>query len=311
LPTVSVVIPALNASRDLPHALESIRAQDYPAIIETIVAAGDDATASVAVDAGARVVNNEVGTTPVGLNRAIAESRGDVIVRCDAQSTLPPEYVTRAVETLGRTGADNVGGMQVPVGVTPRERAIAGAMASPLGAGDARYRIGGAPGPAETVYLGVYRRATLETLGGFDETFERSQDYELNHRINESGGTVWFDPELKVGYRPRDSFSALSRQYFAYGSWKRRMASIHRGSLRWRQLAPPIAVGVLVASLVTSVFVPVALVVPLVYLVAVTMASLTIPAKGLSTRLLIPIALVTMHLSWGSGFLVGSTRRTR
>lgn len=309
MPTVSVVIPALNASRDLPNALESIRDQDYPEILETIVAAGDDATAGVAADGGARVVTNEAGTTPAGLNLAIAGARGEVIVRCDAQSTLPPGYVTRAVETLTRTGADNVGGMQIPVGITARERAIAGAMASPFGAGDAKHRIGGAPGPAETVYLGVYRRATLESLGGFDETFERSQDYELNYRINESGGTVWFDPELKVGYRPRDSFLALSRQYFDYGSWKRRMTVLHRGSLRWRQMAPPIAVGLIVVSLLVSVFAPIALLVPLLYLLGVIIASLTIPAKGVAMRLLIPIALVTMHLSWGGGFLVGTTRR--
>ena len=144
-------------------------------------------------------------------------------------------------------------------------------------------------------------------LGGFDEDFDRSQDYELNHRINAAGGIVWFDPELKVAYRPRNSFRALSRQYFDYGRWKRRMNRIHPGSLRWRQVMPPLLVGVLLASLVASFFTPLALLIPLAYLVCLFGVSLVMKVDSAGARLLVPIALATMHLSWGVGFLVGST----
>src|SRR5690554_1061261 len=137
---------------------------------------------------GARVVDNPTGVTATGLNLAISVTTGEIIVRCDAQSELPPGYVSRAVRTMERTGADNVGGMQVPVGGSPRQRAIAAAMASPLGAGNARYRLGGEEGPTDTVYLGVFRKQTLLELGGFDESFLRTQDYELNHRIRKAGG---------------------------------------------------------------------------------------------------------------------------
>ena len=176
LPTVSVVIPARDAAETLPRAIASIQAQTYPNIVDVVVAASDDASASAAD--GARVVHNPDGSTPVGLNLAIANSAGEVIVRCDAQSVLPPDYVARAVETLERTGAANVGGRQVPVGETPWQRSIARAMTSPFGAGDARYRIGGEEGPVETVYLGVFRRNALERLGGFDEGFKRGDSKE-------------------------------------------------------------------------------------------------------------------------------------
>ena len=106
----------------------------------------------------------------------------------DAHSVIPPGYLDRAVQILIDTGADVVGGMQVPVGRTAWEKAIAAAMSSRLGAGDARYRIGGKPGRADTVYLGVFRKSTLERLGGYDEHFDRNQDYELNQRIRDSGG---------------------------------------------------------------------------------------------------------------------------
>jgi succinoglycan biosynthesis protein ExoA len=293
-----MVIPASNAAEVLPRALESIRRQTYPNLVEVIVAAADEASARAA--AGVTVVDNPKGSTPAGLNLAIAASSGEVIVRCDAQSTLPPEYITRAVETLMRTGAANVGGMQVPVGETKWERAIAAAMSSPFGAGDARYRIGGDEGPVETVYLGVFRRDALERVGGFDEGFTRNQDYELNHRLIEAGETVWFDPSLQVSYRPRGSLGELARQYYDYGAAKRVFARQHRGSLRWRQLAAPALTLTLLASLIVSIWWPAVLILPVAYVVALLGVGLTSPRGALR----VAAALATMHLGWGWGFLV-------
>lgn len=295
-PTVSVIIPARDAADALPGALESVRKQDYGNVIEVIVAAADESTA--AVSDGATVVSNPGGSTPSGLNRALAASSGEVIVRCDAQSTLPQGYVSRAVETLARTGAAAVGGMQVPVGSTPWEHAIAAAMRSRLGAGDARYRVGGSEGPVETVYLGVFARETLVDLGGYDEQFIRTQDYELNHRIIAAGGVVWFDPALAVEYRPRGSLVQLWRQYFEYGQAKRQFRGKHPGSLRWRQLAPPVLVVALAVAIIASFWWPLALVVPIAYAAALLIAALAM-GQPRST-----LALATMHLAWGLGFLM-------
>jgi len=294
-------MPALDAAEALPSALKSIREQDYPNIIEVIVAAGDDQSTEAATAEGATVVHNSSGRTPDALNLAIARASGDIVVRCDAQSRLPESYVSRAVETMQRTGAVNVGGMQVPVGETFWERAIAAAMSSRLGAGDARYRTGGEEGPVETVYLGVFDRLPLEKLGGFDTTFARNQDYELNHRIIESGGLVWFDPGLKVEYRPRGSLGDLWKQYFQYGQAKKKFARRHPASLRWRQLAPPSLVIALGLSLVVSFFWPWALVFPAAYLAAIVVGSLFTKGGNIGT----PLALATMHLSWGAGFIIG------
>lgn len=301
LPTVSVIIPARRAAHLLPYALHSIADQTYPNIVEVVVAAADGESAAAAEASGATVVRNAEGTTPAGLNLAIAATHGEVIVRCDAHSVLPSEYVTRAVETLTRTGALNVGGMQVPVGETPWERAIAAAMTSPFGAGDARYRIGGDEGPVETVYLGVFRRDALEQAGGFDESFTRNQDYELNHRLIESGGTVWFDPGLRVSYRPRGSLGALARQYLNYGRAKRTFARAHPGTLRWRQLAAPLLTLGLLVSLIISVWVPAALLVPGAYVAGL----LVVGVSAGENPLRVAAALTTMHLAWGWGFLTG------
>lgn len=315
LPSVSVIVPARGAAGTIAGALESITAQDYPGSVEVLVAVppDDTDTRSALADPAfenVTVVDNPTGTTPAALNAAIGMATGDVVVRCDAHSVLPADYVRIAVETLAATGADNVGGVQDPRGSTWLERAVALTMQSPIGSGGAEYRSGVHAGPTDTVYLGVYRRSVLEDLGGFDETMIRNQDYELNWRIRESGGTVWLDPRLRVGYRPRGSLGALWRQYFAYGAGKRRMLRLHPRSLRARQLAAPgLVVGVLVGGAVS----PWLGSGPLVALVGVYGAALALAAatglpKG-SPAVALPVVAATMHLAWGAGFLFGRTPR--
>ena len=302
-PSVSVVVPALNAAGPIRAALKSVEAQTYEHIVETIVAAGDPETEQAAQLLGATVVKNPSGKTPTALNAAIAAASGEIIVRLDAHAVLPPDYVARAVETMQRTGAANVGGMQIPKGETYWERSIAAAMSSPIGAGDAKYRTGGAEGEVETVYLGVYNKEVIDSLGGFDEDFVRNQDYELNHRIIQSGGIVWFEPELKVEYTPRDSLKALWNQYYQYGKAKRMFSRRHPGSLRLRQMAPPALVVGLLSSVVASVFWPLSLTVPLLYVLLVS-AWIALGSTHNPPLIGSIMATVVMHVAWGTGFLV-------
>jgi len=231
-----------------------------------------------------------------------------VVVRCDAHAELPPGYVTRAVAMLGQTGADNVGGVQSAEGIGFVQRAIACAMSSRIGVGDSRFHYGGAPGPVDTVYLGTFRREALERAGLFDETLARNQDYELNHRIRSTGGIVYFDPELRVLYRPRTSLQALWRQYWQYGVWKRRVVRRHPRSLRIRQLAAPVFVVGLAGSAVLALT-PVrewALVVPSTYGALLVGATVVQAVRRRDPAvLLFPMAVAIMHLAWGGGFLFG------
>ncbi|HEX7098357.1 MAG TPA: glycosyltransferase family 2 protein [Acidimicrobiia bacterium] len=307
-PRVSVIIPAREAAATIADAVTSALAQQ--AVDEVVVAAADPATRSAVEridDPRVRVVGNPEGTTPAALNRALRHSTGDIVVRCDAHSVLPPGYVARAVELLESTGAANVGGRQVPRGTAPFERAVAMAMVSPVGAGDARYRLGGRPGPTDTVYLGVFRRSELEAVGGFDETLERNQDYELNWRLRQKGGVVWFDPELAVEYRPRSSPKALWRQYFDYGYWKRIVLRRHPGSLRWRQLAAPaLVVGLGVSAALALFDWRKAAMLPAVYAATTAGAGVAdLVRRRDPAALLEPAALWVMHLAWGSGFIAG------
>ncbi len=317
-PTLSVIIPARNAAATIPATLDSIFFQEYQGEIEVIVADGSDTSTMAGVIRRSypkvHIVPNPEGNTPSGLNHAIRESVGKVIVRCDAHAVLPPGYVQRVVETLRRTGAANVGGMQCPIGVTLFERAVAVAMTSKLGAGNAVYRLGGAAGPTDTVYLGAWYRDTLESVGGFNTHLIRNQDYELNWRLREQGGTIWFDPGLAVNYRPRGNVLSLACQYFGYGRWKSVMLAQNPASLRVRQLVAPLLVLGLVTSVALAAFKPswLAAVLPFVYLVTLVLGAMI---AGLRRRepaaVLLPVVLATMHVSWGIGFFLPARQPRR
>ena len=315
-PDLSVVVPARNSGTTLARAVRSALGQEVPGDLEVVIAVGpsDDDTQAVAEmlaadDTRIRVVNNPAGKTPAALNTAIAAGTGHVIARLDGHAELTDGYLARAVELLRETGAANVGGIQLPVAEGGFRSAVATAMRSPFGSGGARYRLGGEPGPTDTVYLGVFHRDALQVVGGYDERLLRNQDYELNHRIREAGGTVYFHPDLVVRYRPRGDVRSLARQYFAYGAWKRRVLRMHPGSAKARQLIPP----AFVLGLGGSVAIAASggpgwpmVVLAGSYLATSTVAA-AISAEELRTIPPTVAAYAVMHIAWGLGFLVGRT----
>ncbi|MFD8425602.1 glycosyltransferase family 2 protein [Streptomyces sp. NPDC059466] len=311
-PAVSVIMPVLNEERHLRGAVQAILAQEYDGEMEVVIAIGPStdrtdeiAARLVAEDPRVHTVPNPTGRTPAALNAAIKASRHPVVVRVDGHGMLSPNYIATAVRLLEETGAQNVGGIMHAEGENDWEHAVAAAMTSKIGVGNAAFHTGGEAGPAETVYLGVFRREALERQGGYNEEFVRAQDWELNFRIREAGGLIWFSPELKVSYRPRPSVRALAKQYKDYGRWRHVVARYHEGSINLRYLAPPVAVCAIAAGVVAGVaLTPWGFLIPGGYLAAITAGSL--PAgKGLPARarLQIPVALATMHMSWGFGFL--------
>ena len=308
--SLSVVIPAREAAEVIDSCLSAVLAQQVEREFDVVVAVGPSRDDTVArVDAWAerdpRVcrIDNPSGLTPTGLNRAIAASAGDLVVRIDAQAEVPEGYLQRVLDTAGRTGAGNVGGIQRPVGVGGWSTSIATALRSSFGGGPAQFRSVSYEGPTDTVYLGAFRRAALEEVGGYDETLIRNQDYELNWRLRQAGYVIWLDPTLVVEYTPRASLPALWSQYFQYGRWKRVVVLRSPRSLRARQLAAPGLVLGLAASLVLLIVGSwLGLALPAVYVMAVT--GFAARVRGAS-KPQVALAFITMHLAWGAGFLLG------
>ena len=321
-PPVSVVMPVRNEARHLENAVGRVLAQDYPGTLEVVIAVGpssDDthriAERLAAADRRVRLVDNPTGRTPAGLNLAIAATSHDIVIRVDGHGELADGYVATAVETLQRTGAANVGGIMDAQGRTPFEQAVAVAYTSRLGLGGSTFHLRTSPeGPADTVFLGSFRKDALQAVGGYDETLHRAQDWELNYRLRQRGETVWFTPKMQVTYRPRSTLRALAKQFYDTGRWRREVARRHPDTLNARYLAPPLAVLAVAGGIAVGGhgsyhrigWLKLGWLAPLGYLALVSAGAAALRRDmPWQVRVRLPLVFVTMHLCWGLGFLVG------
>ncbi|MCR2809224.1 MULTISPECIES: glycosyltransferase family 2 protein [unclassified Microbacterium] len=325
---VSFVMPVLNERVYLRRAVETVLAQDVGGPTELILALAPstDGTTELARELAADerivLVDNPDADIPIGLNRAIRAARYPTIVRVDAHSELEPGYTTRALETLDRVGAANVGGVMKADGRTPFQRAVARAYNSPIGLGGGAYHGGTSEGEAESAYLGVMRRDVLDEVGLFDESIRRGEDWELNLRIRRAGYRVWFDPALSVTYWPRESWTRLVRQFSATGRWRGELVRRYGRGNSLRFFAPPALVIALVLSVVVGLLQLTgvltgwwAVAASAVYLPVLAYALLVLAmalgrggGSGWRDKLWTLAVLPSMHLAWGTGFLVGVVR---
>jgi glycosyltransferase involved in cell wall biosynthesis len=326
MPSVSVIVPCYNEQNTIALLLEAVYQQTYPLNeIEVIIADGlsSDQTRQKIVayqrehpQLEIRLVDNPPRAIPSALNRAIEAARGEFIVRLDAHSVPAVDYVERCIDALQAGSGDNVGGVWE---IRPGDpgwiaRGIAVAAAHPLGAGDAHYRLGGNAREVDTVPFGSFRRALALELGMFDESLLTNEDYEFNARLRQSGGKVWLDPTIRSQYFARSTLGALARQYWRYGYWKAQMLIRYPRTIRWRQALPPAFVASLILLALLATWLPLArwaLAAEIaLYLIAVSGAGAQAAWKRRQAALLLslPLAIATMHLSWGAALLWGLIR---
>lgn len=312
-PFVSLIVPCYNEEKTIRILLDAFLAQTFPlAAMEVLIADGfsQDKTRGVIAafqdehpELTVKVIDNTAQIIPAGLNAAIKTSQGEIIIRMDAHSAPAPDYVQRCVDALNAGLGDNVGGVW---DIRPSAEgwvaaSIAAAAAHPLGVGDALYRHATQAQSVDTVPFGAFRRTLIERIGFFDETLLANEDYEFNTRIRQAGGTVWLDPAIKSTYFARPTFARLAKQYFNYGFWKWKMLERYPTTLRWRQFLPPVFVLSFFFWFVLGFFVPIsflALALELSFYFGILfIAALKVNQLGLI------LAVVTMHITWGSGLL--------
>jgi succinoglycan biosynthesis protein ExoA len=322
LPTVSILIPMRNEERYIGACLDSVLANDYPKEkLEIIVIDGmSDDESQVIVEHLSRqypfihLLENPQRIQSAALNIGIANAKGEILVRMDAHTLYAPDYVSKCVTTLLRSGATNVGGMQAPNGENYWSRTIASAVSSPFAAGDAKYRYGNQETWVDTVFLGCWRRKDMLELGGFREDCGVNEDYELNYRLRKNGGSILFSPDIKCTYFVRPSLKSLWHQYFRYGWSRIRTLKLHPGSLRWRQLVPPIfamlfSISVIAGAILLALGSRLALVgtvLPILYALGSLLFSLrAAQRRGWQYLPLLPFVFAIIHFAWGMGFWVG------
>jgi glycosyltransferase involved in cell wall biosynthesis len=318
---VSVIMPCRDEEKHIARALTSILANDYPRDrLELLVVDGmsTDGTRKIAAEFARdhgfmQLLDNPKKITPAALNIGLAQARGDIIIRVDAHSTYPSDYISRLVAWQEKTGADNVGGTWriIPGGDTNMARAIAVGLTQPFGAGDAHYRLGvTSPRWVDTVPFGCFPREIFARIGNFDEELVRNQDDEFNLRLRKNGGRTLLVPDVRVDYYARDNLPKLWRMYYQYGYFKPLVARKLGFVLGLRQLLPSSFVLALVGSFLVGWWIPplgaLGLIILLTYVLAdVACAWLAGRQIGPAVTSCLTLVFPTLHFSYGLGFLKG------
>ena len=325
---ISVIIPCRNEKRHICEFLDSLLLQDLEPEwhLEILVADGlsDDGTRDLLQqfserDSRVRMIDNPGRIVSTGLNAAIATAAGDIIIRMDAHTTYARDYIRECVNALQESGADNVGGPWVAEGRGYIGKAIAAAFRSRFCTGGGKAHDPDYKGEVDTIYLGCWHRSIFARVGLFDPDLVRNQDDEFNFRLRRMGGRVWQSPLIRSSYAPRDSVTALFRQYLQYGFWKVVVIRKHRALASWRHLVPvlfvswiPLALALIaLAAIVGMSGIAFALSVALAavlffYVLACIAASLPF-AGSLPWRsfVILPGIIAVYHFAYGLGFLSG------
>lgn len=319
LPLVTLILPVRNEASYIRQTLDSVFAQDYPAdSLQIIVADGlsTDATRQIvaeyqAVYPNLALIDNPGRIVPTGLNRAIRQARGEVVIRVDGHCVIAHDYVSRCVAHILEDPVDAVGGSVETIGETGLARAIALAMSSPFGVGDSAFRtLSGTTRFVDSVPFPAYTRAIIDQAGFFDEELTRNQDDEYNYRLRKLGAKILLSAQIRSKYYSRASLSSLWRQYFQYGFWKVRVLQKHPLQMRPRQFVPPLfTFSLLGSALLGLLWRPAGalfIFTAALYLLASLAASLwTAARRGWSHLPLLPLVFAVLHLSYGLGFLTG------
>ena len=318
-PFVSIIIPVRNEHAYIHACLQSVLNQDYPQDqIEILIADGmsDDGTRAAIAEfqvnhSNIQLFDNPGKIVPTGMNILIPQTKGDILIRVDGHCVIAPDYVSNCVHHLQQDNVDGVGGPMHTIGEDFTSKVIALAMSSKFGVGNSSFRTEtGQTKLADTVPFPAYTRAIIEKVGLYDEELVRNQDDEYNYRIREAGGKILLTDDVRSTYFSRGSFQKLWKQYFQYGYWKVRVLQKHPKQMSIRQFIPPLFVlSIIVAILlaVTTSWGWIALLgLVITYLLSnLTASFLTARANGRQYFWPLPLAFAILHLSYGSGFLVG------
>lgn len=318
-PEVSVIMPVRNEVKEIEATLETVLGQVFDGTFEVVLADGSstDGTRALierraAEDPRLCLVNNPHGGIPQGLNAALAAARGRYVVRVDGHSRIQPDFLQRLIDHLRAGTCEAAGGVIHAVGTTRFGRAVAAANDSPFGVGNAKHHYSDRLEIVDHVPFGAYIAARARAIGGWDESFVKNQDFEFDYRYALAGGRVLLDPSVVSDWRICETRAALARQYFNYGYWRFRSIARHPASFRPRWSVAPALVSTLAvgaAAAPTTVGRRLLSASGGSYAVFLTVASHRLASTRCCTRARdVAMALATMHLTWGGGFLVSAAR---
>ena len=318
-PSISIICPIYNEEKYITKCIESIVDQDIDKKqIELLLIDGlsNDKTREIVgsyIDQypWIKLFDNPQKIVPTAMNIGIKNAIGDIIVRIDAHSIFPINYISTLVKYLQELDADNVGSVvqTLPANNSLMAKSIATALSSRFGVGNSHFRTGTEKIiKTDTVPFGCFKRTVFDKIGLYDEELIRNQDDELNARIIKNGGSIYLIPGLDVKYYARDSISKTRKMFYQYGLYKPLVNKKLRSPATIRQFFPLLfLLGLLfglILSFVNSVFLKIYLTVIFVYITGSIYFGLK-DSKDKKEVFLLPIVFLNIHLAYGWGYLAG------
>lgn len=312
---ILAVIPTLNEARHIETCIRSLMAGS-PELrrVPLTVADGGSSDETVAIVErlmgefpNLRVLHNPKRLQSAALNLAAEEHAGPetgILVRCDAHSIYPENFILDVARALADSGAASLVIPMDAVGETCFEKGNAWIVDTPLGSGGAAHRGGKVSGWVDHGHHAGFRLDWFRRIGGYDETFSHNEDAEYDVRLKKAGGRVYLDAGIRIRYIPRGTVRGLFRQYKGYGKGRARNVRKHGTRLKLRQLIPiAVLLGSAAGALASLVYLP-ALLLPLGYISLLAAASIVTAIRyGSACGLFAGVAAGTMHVGWAAGFL--------
>lgn len=315
--TVSIIIPTFNEGKNIGACLSAIAKNMEPSInmhILLIDGGSKDNTVAIAkehAEKGLPITIIDAPGTSVysALNIGLDNATGEYIVRVDARSIIPSNYIKQCIDNLHQFNASVAGGVQRQFGTDLYQKTIAAVLQSPFGTGNAKFRTGNFSGYVDTVYLGVFKRETFSQVGKYDDDgIVISEDAMMNARIKDIGGKIYLDGSLIVLYPAKSSLKELARQYFIYGGAKAHTFEKYKKLTAARQFIPLIALACFVLLLgltIARIISPIIILIPVaVYMIGVLLSAIKLKSKEKSAVSFFYSLFVfpSIHVLWATGF---------
>jgi len=314
----SIVIPCRNEKKYIENCINSILNQNYKAsLLEIIIVDGfsDDGTREIVNQmsknhSNIKMFDNPQKKTPQALNIGIKKSSGEIVVILGAHTELDKEFIAYNNKFQTEKNVKVTGGTQTNIGKTKVQKLIGIVMEIPFGMASAKYRWSNKEQFVDTVVYAAYRKELFDELGFFEEKFTISEDAEFNWRVRQAGYKIFYSPNIKSIYYPRESLFGFIKQIFRYGILRVNVVKKHLDSIKLPHLIPPSFTLFLLSLLIITIINP-----ALYYLlgsfllfyffVNISLSLPKIKSKKIFYYISVPILIFVMHLSWGLGFIIG------
>ena len=319
---VSFIVIAYNAGDKLTSLLEDLKKQSYNHNnIELILvdSSSTDNTKYIMNNfknsdndfMGVKVLDNPKKVLPSGWNVALKEAKGDIILRVDAHSSLPEDFIEKNVKYINE-GEKIVGGHRISIIDDDNnwQRVLLTAEKSLFGSGIAAYRRSESKKYVKTLAHAAYAKEVFDNVGMYNENLFRTEDNEMHYRMSEKGYKFYFNPEIVSYHHARNEFKKMCKQKYLNGYWIGLTMGVCPKCFSIYHFVPFVFVLALIVlsllALIGGITTPLLLLCGAYLIVNLGISLIEIiKNKFLIEMVTLPIILLSLHICYGVGTLVG------